>query len=587
MKLSDSYKELIDREMGLSVEGWSHLSYLDPSKMIVSGLVGSLAEIEERQKRLALQVLSLTPSYLGFEIRPAATSQILLKLNTRDDIDKVLRLEKNHKFIASLQANDNKKNLQARLTNAISIVPVQLESYKIQNYPNQLSLHCSLTIKGPTPYIDLYYLADSYNEIDLFDPKVIENFNSKMKWNSKSIKASEFRITDQTSALTRSGFLRLELQKGGQFQKGVLDLEIIWNVKENKQSSGKILINVCEASFVELREWYELAKLKGESWEELILPEGLLEVPSELLLELPGGGYTTIRLVKDKILSDLLTDPGELKDIYFYNPNKHSLVFPSAQLLTGQFNGGLPVVAKEAVFSSASYSELKFDDQQSNGEILGLSFLSLLQVHYNRETESEFLKRFYSGLRSVSLPKERRLDLVDIEYKLLTADTRIRNIEFKLENATDSQKQCLNVFVSLEPFISIDGTRTHAAQIPSDLLLKLDSELSSLLPLDVQWKVRSFKKRKLKAFIIYNQITNKAIEKATLLNGIQLILSPDGPHRLMNSAELSLREIFSRLSTVLGLSSQIEGTLQDSESGCYLESLCRESGSYFEVEVYV
>jgi len=593
MKLAANYQAMIDQVMTDKVEGWRGLSPLDPTKMILSGVIGSLGKIEERQARLANQMLSLFPSFMGFEVRSGQGQSFMIQFRARPDLNIPITVDPPFRFQAL--SGITKKDIL--FNRSIDIVPIDIKSSETYSSEQFTEMKITMHLRAPIEQMELLWHAPGYSSDNGDDAgsagKIIQ---AQARFENKTWHLGELRVQDNTFGLSGSGSILLGFSgtQSRTFAKGELEVQLRWENPIAIHPHSEIRVNSFVGHVVDIREWCQVGKLMGDAWEEILLPGELIEVPDEVLLELPSGGNFKLKKANEELLRVILGDPQELKTTFLYNSVRHSLTFPAGHLLVGDFTGGLPVIIKQAVFQSPACEKLKCDSVQVNTqetkETLTLEAIAPLQAPLSREKDFEVLSRFHASIRAYHLGTSRDLDLQKIRSALFSGDSRVRGVELDL----DSTKKSLTAVIATESFLDSMGKETGLTPLPSDLVDQMGHIVASLLPLDYSWRISPFRKLELQFGLKITHSSRVTLTRERIEKGLADLLSPnvfllEGASKSKKKFEGSLlvQELFKNLKASIPGIVQVDGVVVRQSTGEYLDVLTRKPGIVFSVRSVV
>lgn len=585
MNLEKTYQSILDESFRRKFADWDQITPLDPMKAFTEGVSCALAEIEKRQVRLTDLLVNSLPAFFGFERKPAEAQEFYFQLKDAQSLRNVFKLPAQ----STLTLQDNSKRFQAQVTESHSIFPV--DNFKVRHEDNKLLL--SFSLRGGATEVKLFVVAP-----EAANPNYLESGRmtvSHLDGKKQLWQESELFIEDQSQAGTQSGYLTFRPKTGAPLfpQKGA-DYEITLEFAEPFQGTD-VLFNVAPLSLRNENAQVKLGALTGQPWEQIPLPEELLEVPQAVRLALPNQEVVIHRVEMD-LLKIRTAEPERFERSFFYEPFSHSLIFPGSHRLVGSLNGTVPIIVDKAVTALPSQSNLK-ESRLDAGElriaIEGGSALFERRHFIPRENQVDFLKRFYTAVRFFTASQSFTPGILkeDLERELAGCHKLVRNIEIEV----NTQEKRVDVYVL-----------THSAMVqkelhlPDDVATSVSERLAQRVPLDYQYRLIPFRKVRLEVAPMLSAalpaqragVVSEALLKDRIETTVSRLLLPEIllPGGSLNKAKLAeqVREAlaFPKQDHTHLLNAEIESfevLMRQIDHGLYLDVLFRQPGEIFEL----
>ncbi|MBY0371269.1 hypothetical protein K2X33_11320 [bacterium] len=233
-------------------------------------------------------------------------------------------------------------------------------------------------------------------------------------------------------------------------------------------------------SLCEQESELELGQLQGLPWESLALPEGLVEIPQELVLRLPSENTVTLSRASDSVLRLREANPELFRQSFFYNPSRHEVVIPAADRCMGDFRGGVRVcVANALVRPSHDWPTAMVYVSEHPKHISAIRAVRPLTSYVAREQATAYLGRFQATVRRLPA-RAGGFFPEDICRQIPGVEERVRLAEYtRAGNVTT--------------FYLYFGTETAlSTEDRDDAVAQVQSFLSNAIPLEHAFEVKPF-----------------------------------------------------------------------------------------------
>ncbi len=562
MKLAHNYQNIINEVMNQQIEGWNSLSPLDPTKMIVSGLAGSLSGIEDRQKRLTDLMLSLGPTFSGIHCKGARGSTHLIQFRAPPDLLQFLPLNTPLKLVGESES----QKFSFHFVEATGLAPIEiLETKSTVETELGTQVRIKLKVLAPTQKFPLFFHAPSKSQ---YAGKLIE---ARIHSGTDQLNLKLSEIDDRTDSLRVSGniFLSCDAQIPANDE---ICIELRWERPVHQVNGANFYANAFLAEVLELRENADLGRLQGDAWEELKLPSSLVDIPNRVFLTYPNGQQFEIHQASEELLRLSQIKSAAAREVFIYNSVRHSLVFPAAHKLVGDYMGGLALSCNGALFANVVPHNVSIDTLQLEAGLIECEKITEILPVQERESESALVTRYYSTLRALQVPSAQdthRIDERRLKARLLNADSRLRWVELSFSK----NPSLLYVYASTG--------RTNELLSP-DLRAKLNQVLSEEMEIGLNWKLLNFVSHTLSFSLKIGRSSEAELNSDILRQQLQQILEALCPDQLLSG--LSKNQILKGLFALKGVIA-VEGSIQNLKTLAFLDEVERPAGTLIEVQL--
>lgn len=474
MDLNKEYRRALDEAFARHVSDWGELSPLDPMKILADSVAQGLGEAERRQRRVVEATLDTLPSLFGFEPKPAVPPSALFVLTPASKAVAPVKLATGTR----LPFREGNDTLVAVPIGEVSLEPVH--RFQVQAtasawqarfwHPGgtQITLHFTGSRQGPSPVVR------------------VRTRSKDGDW--RSIPEKALRCEDGTSGLARPGYIRFSAAESGQllFPAGGSEVEIEWQFS-SALPKGELLPNVIACHVISEQSDVTLGTLKGESWEEVPLFESILSPPDTVALVFPDDRQIQVERASGELLRLRHLDSERISRGYFYDGSRHALIFPCADSMVGAYSSGARLLASR-VSLAPSRAMPSASAQPSLGDLSAVVEsarpLSRLADFEPRETAERFVARFFSSLKTVTMPAK-SLVASDAEAAVLSSSPAVRAVEI----AFDADRRELSAFV-----LTSDPSGPLELALPESVRLSAQEALEAIVPLDVTCHVLPFRR---------------------------------------------------------------------------------------------
>ena len=354
------YQAIVAESFGQSFPGFKTLQPSDPARLFADALSQSLAKIEKRQNRVVDTLLDCLPTLFGFEARPARLPTGVFQFQPAFKQREIVQFSPQ----TVLRFRAEEQMVAARFLNAFELLPIK-------------AFQVSLRGNG--------VLLQWQSEASL--PRLVLRFMPQGTEANALLESAAPLLRDTTQGFTQAGELEFDM-RGREGAR--LELQMA------RPLVGSLWINTAPLEIFFEAQDCELACLRGESWETCALPEGLVEIPPSIQMRLPNETRAEFTRAAPELLRQRHLAPDAFRKSFFYNPARHELVLPASEFAAGEFEGGMRLETKTAVFRPAQdwYEKLVLVNE-SPKLLSAAEPLQALTGFVPRETDTAFLDRFY------------------------------------------------------------------------------------------------------------------------------------------------------------------------------------------------
>lgn len=485
MVLSQQYKTLLDSAFESHFPAWKRMSPSDPLKMLTESLALSLAQIEQRQNRVIDTLLSSLPGLFGFAPKAAKPPAGYYQFSPSSKLLNSDVLSPSYSF--RFQSGPCQFDVKPLMP--ISIAPVSKPEVLRQGS----DLIFSFETRGPISELSLLAIPESPTTDNRF-------FSFKIRVQTASYfreyRPPDLLLHDDTEQLQRTGMLRLF--RGQENKKPICEenakIEVIFSFfSEPPAVNFHLNTGLCEIT--QSDENRRLDLLKGEAWEEILLPSDALFPPSELELHFPDDHIERLYRMDSDSLKLKLLNPQRFLHSFFYHVENHSLILPAADRLIQNFAGAVQVHAPH-VYSMPPHDWYAPRFIGQVGEAIRLvDKIQFLLQHTGavlRENPEAYLTRFYASLRQHATDNQAKLGLSskEIAKTVLNFETGLQQVEASI----DEEHQQIRVYVLTHPPLKHGPLHQRLPYVPSSLLERIRKKIEASIPIQFEVRVSEFVK---------------------------------------------------------------------------------------------
>jgi len=478
MSLETEYKKILDDSFGKHFSGWDTLSPLDPLKVLSEAMTGSLGEIERRQRNYISGLMDSLPSLCGFAPKGAELPVMLLK------IQPVARLTETRAFPQGTSFRFQKEEgaCQALSTRELKVIPL----FDLKFHKENTSLQVEFRYQGIASELTLQFVPSSEGaatQLSYLQVEVLQD--GKV---SQSYSSTDLVFQEDTASFRRFGNLTLRRkEKGALLFDQATQIARVTFTFDRTTPEGEITANVAAFRLGQIEDAYLLGFLSGEPWEEVFLPEGMVEAPRECYLSFADEKTLSLTRQETSFLELKHSNYELFKGSFFYNGANHSLIIPAADELVGGYNGQVQLCAQGAMLRPA-FESLTVEFQGRPGDAAAavekVSAYKSLSSYLGRESKRSYLARFYAAMSAIQTQPSAAINAHDVQQQLLSAEPELRSVE----TAFDNKENRLIVYL-----LASNPDDPQATRLPSDLLARVSLRLSRILPLTIRWQIQPYR----------------------------------------------------------------------------------------------
>ncbi len=364
-------REILRKSFEKHFPAWEGLSPSDPIRLFADSLQDSLVAIEARQKQMVGSLIDSLPSLVGIEAQSAQlpAGWVALEPSAKLKTSAVLPAGTALKFVAE------NGDVHLVLSEDTRVEPISHFEAHVEQNRVRLSFQC----------------ADAVERLRVAFRPTVEGQRAHLKSHSAPL------IADTTDAMSRAGTLTFRLPPNTHS----IDLEF------NRPVLGIFLVNVAWAELQKREGETRLGILAGEPWESIHLPEAFARPPERIVLRFPDEQTRELHRGAEELLRRRDADPEAFEGLFFYNGLHHSLVLPGAEKWMRGYSGG----ARVETYSGVVHSGM---DWVPKDAVFANEFprmlnaarpVAALRGYLPRETASDYLRRFYATVRSITQTK--------------------------------------------------------------------------------------------------------------------------------------------------------------------------------------
>lgn len=294
------------------------LSPFDPVRVLADAVASSWKDLAADQEHVFRRVLDALPDLLGYHAHSArphvAVASFAAGPNGSATFTQGIRI--------AIQAET--PGIEGELVSDVSVAPAEWVSHSVNDDLHTFEFSC-----GPVSAITFLFLPAATQGLPV-SSLTLEGLPDVI-------------LKDETEGFAHEGGVTLSgkngrlLSTGGTLKFGLRCAA--------GRGVGEFLLGSGRVSLFQKLQWMELGKLSGRAWEEIVLPPGLIRVPSELQVQLPTGARRTLELASgDQILEARSDSQPKNPNIFIYHSGRHSLLFPYAPEICQGFLAAFPIV---------------------------------------------------------------------------------------------------------------------------------------------------------------------------------------------------------------------------------------------------
>lgn len=464
---------LVERAFAAHFPAWDRMSPFDPVKLVAEGLAGSLAAVEARQRRMLESALDAMPALFGFAPKPARLPVALFRVRAPERATAVASL-----VGRSMRLRSKSETLALFPDADAEVAPVT----PLVSERRGGELRLSTTTRGPLAELSLTFVPGE-------SPVAVRRLELRVEADgAEPVTEKGLVVTDTTDGLTAFGTLRFRRRDGRPVATGAGAVAVV--LLTDVAPAGAFRTDVVRLAFGRRCEDASIGFLDGEAWESKPLPATLVGAPRSVVLRFPDGRRRELAAIPEEALRSAVETPEAFREGYLYDGVQHRLVLPAADLLVGEWNGGVEVLLSEALELPAGSgipveAEAQLGDASSVLESLEAE--SLLAAALPRESAAAFLARFYGAMRR--LPERKGgTDVRPADWALLLEDRLARVRQAEVVATGDTAR----AFLLCEDPSGADAFRLDAAlvaqakrQLEAELPLRMSAELRPFVPVNV------------------------------------------------------------------------------------------------------
>jgi hypothetical protein len=382
-------RRLVEEAFAAHFPQWNRMSPFDPVKLVAEGVTGALAAAERRHRRLLDGVLDAMPTLFGFEPRPARLPVGLFRVRSPERTIATVRLADR----AFPRLRSPRGVFVLLPAEDATVTPVGATTTRREG----TDVTVTVVARAALSELLLTFLPDPGADRVVSGVRVLR---WTIRADGQESDHETLLVEDGTGGLAHFGTVRLRRRDGKALRSDGGALSV--TVACDRAPGGTLTTNVVPMAFGHRREEVSLGYFGGEAWESKPLPPTLVGVPDAILVRYPDGRRRSLTRLSEDPLRAAHGARTEWTEGYLYDGIRHELLFPAADRLVGQWNGGVEVLLPEGLFSPETPwipegAEPALGDASAYLE--ALEPVAPLSPAAPREAVDRFLERFYATLR--------------------------------------------------------------------------------------------------------------------------------------------------------------------------------------------
>lgn len=472
MERLSQYQQILSESFSQFIPEWAQLSPSDPMKVFAEAMSSSLSAIETRQRRLGEVILDSIPALLGFDAKPGELPMGYVRFAPFDTGRVATEVGPQN----TIRFEYNERMLYARPAQRVTVLPLKVtrEEKVAPGFVTEID------VRGDVAALPLLFIATGPNaSMRSFELEVSREGSTRL------VPASELRVIDKTHRLEKSGTIEFSRFDGDSLFVEGDQVKLTVRTESSVPMNGTLNLNTGLVQILDCVETLEIAHIKGEPWEKILLPQNLVEIPEQLSIQFPDDKRERVTRLEKQALRERVA--GALRNHFFYNAADHSIVLPCADELVSRFNGGVTLILEGGVFQPSEnwIPEAARSIPDASRLYEKAEPICLVRAAIPRESQDDMLARFYelvSRLQNIATPVP-ALNFEDLAQDMLKLDSRIRRVEVVADDA--AKRAVFHV-------LTWDAEGRSVSAIDEECLAKVSEALQSKLPLAWKWNVRSF-----------------------------------------------------------------------------------------------
>lgn len=480
MYLRKQCQDVVDRSMRKHFPDWDSISPVDPRKIFVDGILGSLVEIEKMSIQRMERALDRMPAFFGFQPRVPLAPTGYFEWFPSELLTSSIEIPAQTHFQYILE----NETWDVFTTEKRKIFPYLISSVEKNGAKTQLVF----TTQVPLTELELQFLPERLAPVLPEYQFKIERWNAS-KNQYEEIPGQSYFFSNLTQDWSQYGKLHFRSAR----QEGILfdataKYMLSWTFPSETTPAGNFYTHLIPCQCVKITEDNFLGNLQGELWEEISLPEDVCKVPDTLEVQYPNDEVVRLTRVDFSVLESPKQSADHLNHSFIYEPFHHKLVIPAAFHLMKQYEGGVQVKAKKLVrfpFQDWPVDQAKLTFSGFSGMIEKIRPIRLERNRIYREPPTEYWTRFFASFRQFMTQNQNNSLIIweEIRLKTLGSSPRIQAVEIR----AIEELRFFEIFV-------MERLTTESVQesLSKDLENQVHQLLKKQIPLGYSWKISPF-----------------------------------------------------------------------------------------------